>query len=801
MKIGIIGPSPVPFTVGGVENLLWGLCNTINQETEHQCELIKIPSRENSFWELIQNYYNFYTLDVSHFDAVICTKYPAWMVQHPNCIFYVQHCLRGLYDTYHFCHMPMTVERGNYYIDRVLDYMDKYPHPESLDEYFAMLFELRDYLEQIPEHYFRFPGPFIRLILKYMDCFGLSQSPKKQYFCISNTVKKRKEYFPEGAQIKAVHHPSFLKNYCCGSYKHIFMISRLDGPKRIDVLIKAMRYVKSDIKLYIAGTGPKEQELKALAANDDRIKFLGFVNDDEVEKYYADSLVIPYFPYDEDYGLITIEAMMHKKPVITTVDAGGPTEFVFNGETGFVTELDEKAIAEKINYFIDYPEEARRQGENAYQIVKDITWENTVSQLLDQNWTVGEKHDTVSAIEEKVKATRDKNRKKITVTSSFAVYPPQGGGQARIYNLYKKLAHDYDVEIVAFDGVDKKAGRTMIAPHMIENRIPKSTEQQREESRMEVGVGIPITDIAMISLSGLTPAYGAELKRAIEDSFMVVISHPYLYPEAKKYLGDKKFVYEAHNVESLMKKGMLPENGCAEALVEQVFDVEKECCEKSEFIMTCSYEDAETLHKLYGVPLEKMIVVPNGVDCSATKYTSVNERLEMKKMLGLEHEKIGLFMGSWHQPNLDACEKIFEIAEKCPDVKFFLMGSQCLYFRGRTVPENVGMLGLVSEEEKNRVFSIVDFALNPMMSGSGTNLKMFDYMSAGIPIITTEFGTRGIEDKQHFIISETDEMYKAVQKFQLKTKDERVKAAREYVEKTFDWSVIAKILKERCLIC
>lgn len=117
------------------------------------------------------------------------------------------------------------------------------------------------------------------------------------------------------------------------------------------------------------------------------------------------------------------------------------------------------------------------------------------------------------------------------------------------------------------------------------------------------------------------------------------------------------------------------------------------------------------------------------------------------------------------------------------------------------MPENVGMLGLVSEEEKNRVFSIVDFALNPMMSGSGTNLKMFDYMSAGIPIITTEFGTRGIEDKQHFIISETDEMYKAVQNFQLKTKDERVKAAREYVEKTFDWSVIAKILKERCLIC
>jgi len=797
MKIGIIGPSPVPFTVGGVENLLWGLCNTINQETEHQCELIKIPSREYSFWDLIQNYYNFYTLDVSHFDAVICTKYPAWMVQHPNCIFYVQHCLRGLYDTYHFCHMPTTVERGNCYIDKILDYMEQYPHPQSLDEYFAMLFELRDYADLIPEHYFQFPGPFIRLILKYMDCFGLSQSPKKQYYCISNTVKKRTEYFPEGAQVKAVHHPSFLKNYSCGEYKHIFMVSRLDGPKRIDMLIKAMRYVKGDVKLYIAGTGPKEQELKEMAAGDDRIEFLGFVNDEEVEKYYADSLVIPYFPHDEDFGLITIEAMMHKKPVITTVDAGGPTEFVFNGETGFVTELDEKAIAEKINYFVEYPEEAKRQGENAYQIVKDITWKNIVDQLLSKEWMAEGEKDTVSVIEEKVKQTHDKSRKKIVVTSTFSIFPAMGGGQARTFNIYKKLAHDYDVEIVSVDAVDKKASRTMIAPHLVENKIPKTAEHQREESRIESRVNIPLTDIAMITLSGLTPEYGVALKKAIEECDMVILSHPYLYPEVKKYLNGKKFAYEAQDVEYLIKKGMLPQNSCSEELLAQVYEVEKECCEKSEFIMTCSEDDASSLQKLYGVSAEKIIIVPNGVDSAATKFVPVSDRLVMKKKLGLEHEKSGLFMGSWHQPNLDACEEIFKIAEKCPDVKFFLMGSQCLYFRGRVIPDNVGMLGLVSEEEKNRVFSVVDFALNPMRSGSGTNLKMFDYMSAGIPILTTAFGTRGIDDKSQFIICEVDEMPTVVSDFKLEDYADRIDSARKYVEETFDWSVIVQVLKER----
>ena len=56
MKIAVIGPSPVPFTIGGIENLMWGLCETINQTTEHQCELIKLPSRELNFWDLIETY-------------------------------------------------------------------------------------------------------------------------------------------------------------------------------------------------------------------------------------------------------------------------------------------------------------------------------------------------------------------------------------------------------------------------------------------------------------------------------------------------------------------------------------------------------------------------------------------------------------------------------------------------------------------------------------------------------------------------------------------------------------------------
>ncbi len=782
MKIAIIGPSPVPFTVGGVENLLWGLCNTINQLTPHQCELIKLPSKEYSFWELIENYYQFYQLDVSHFDAVICTKYPAWMVQHPNCIFYVQHCLRGLYDTYHFTRLPLEVKRGNQYVDSILDTMKYDPNPFSLDAFFAKLFDLKNHLSEIPADYFRFPGPFIRLILKYLDHFGLSQNAGRPIYCISKTVKARAEYFPNDAKVETVYHPSYLKKYHEGEYQHVFMVSRLDGPKRIDVLIQAMKYVSADIKLLIAGTGPMEAQLKKMAEGDERIKFLGFVNDEEVARYYADSLVIPYFPYDEDYGLITVEAMMHKKPVITTVDAGGPTEFVVNGETGYITELDPKEIGKKIDYFSKHPEEARRMGQNAYEQVRKITWERVVGRLLE---TLDQKMDM------------QKGRKKITVTSTFPIYPPMGGGQSRTYHLYRELARAANVEIVSYTNFDQPAYQGFLAKGLQETRIPREQRHQYKIWKMEEKAGIPLGDIAEITLGGETKAYRTALEASISSCDLCVMSHPYLYPIAKKYLGDRPYLYEAQDIEFPLKQEMLPQSGIKESLVQQVFDTEKACCENAKWIMTCSEEDRQKLHEIYHIPTERIIVVPNGVDTQATPFIPLTQRLENKKRLHLEYEKIGLFMGSWHGPNLEACEMIFDIARNCPDTSFMLMGSQCAYFEERAVPDNVAMLGVVSEEVKNKIFGVVDFALNPMRSGSGTNLKMFDYMSAGIPIITTTFGTRGIADKSHFLLADTvQEMTKRIRCFQLDQQiDGLIQKARKYAEDHFDWGQIVKPLR------
>jgi len=785
VKIAVLAPSAVPFSIGGLENLVWGLCETINKKTAHSAELIKLPSREFEFWELIDNYYQFYSIDLNHFDAVIVTKYPAWMVRQKNVIYYVQHRLRGLYDTYFMNNLPESVQTGDKSINPVLEYMKSNPLPSTLDVFFSILFRLREEHKRglVDNSYFIFPGPFIRLILMYLDNWGMSQNPEAKFFCISDTVRKRVEYFPSGTEAEVVYHPSTLEEYRSGEYKYVFLVSRLDYAKRIDVLIKAMKYVKSDVKLYIAGAGPAESELKNLAGDDKQVEFLGFVNDDAVEEYYSNCLVVPYFPYDEDFGLITIEAMMRKKPVITTVDAGGPTEFVENNETGFIVETDPKAIAEKIDYFADNPKEAERMGKNAFEVVSKITWESTVEKLLSGQNTEA----TAGNIK----------RKKLTVTTTFQIYPPMGGGQVRIYNLYKHIAKNYDIEVVSLTSCDQNEFIGPIAPGLIETRIPVSEHHaQAELEKYEKKVGVPVQDIAMLALYEETPRYNDLLKESLSNSDLVIISHPYTYNVVQKHLSNIKFAYEAHNVEFLLKKNILPENETSRELLELVFKAEKECCEESEFVFTCSEGDRTELSKLYGISTDKIIVVPNGVDCSATPFTSYAKRLENKVKLGLENETLALFMGSWHGPNLEACEHILQIARQCPEIKFLLMGSQCNYFEGNDAirPDNVGMLGLVSEVEKKRIFSVVDFALNPMTSGSGTNLKMFDYMSAGIPVITTAFGARGIDRREVLMISEVDDMAATLEKNRGRDISELAIDARSYVERTFDWSVISEML-------
>ncbi len=382
MKIAIVAPGHVPFEIGGAENLWWGLLNYINQNTHHQADIIKLPAPESNFWELIYSYHYFSQLDLSHFDLIISGKYPAWMVQHPNHICYMLHRLRGLYDTYHFTGYPEIYNSQHPDIISLQKFIKgNQSNRKALDEFFGGIEKLRK-RHDLPQDVFQFPGPLIREIIHFLDGVGLSANAIKNFAAISYNLVCRKDYFPNGSKVEVIYPPSNLKSFRRGASDYLFTVSRLDGAKRSNLLVEAMAYVKSNIKLKIAGTGPDESNLRSMAGDDKRILFLGFVKDPELIGLYADALAVLYVPYDEDYGLVTLEAMMSGKPVITTTDSGGPNEFVKNGDTGFSVQPDPKKIAECIDYLCHNQAEAHQMGLKARKSVNGITWGNTVSKLL-----------------------------------------------------------------------------------------------------------------------------------------------------------------------------------------------------------------------------------------------------------------------------------------------------------------------------------------------------------------------------------------------------------------------------------
>jgi glycosyltransferase involved in cell wall biosynthesis len=417
--------------------------------------------------------------------------------------------------------------------------------------------------------------------------------------------------------------------------------------------------------------------------------------------------------------------------------------------------------------------------------------------------------DAVAAIENRPHAESDsrpnprlvgspgRRRPQITVAVPFPVYPPLGGGQLRIFSLYRHVAQDFDVELVTLTESDARFSDHEIAPGLREIRVPKSARHQEEEARLmaEVG-GIPVGDVGLCRFGDDTPDYAAHLARSAATATLIVVSHPYALPALRPSLGSRPLVYEAQDVEYLLKKAILANAGATGAeLVESVRELEAEACRASSLILSCSAQDRDDLCALYGVEPDRFMIVPNGVDTAAISFTPPAERKRLKAEVGLGDAPIGLFVGSWHQPNLEAATALFEVAQAMPWMRFLLAGSQCVPLADRPRPANTGLLGVVDDETLAVLLATADVALNPMLSGSGSNLKLATYLAAGIPVITTPLGARGYElvDGNTALIRPSEMFPDAIVRVlnDHALVESLTRQGRRLVEQHHDWEVIA----------
>jgi len=444
LKIALVAPSGVPFAVGGAEKLWWGLINYTNRHTEHLMELIKLPSPELEFATICSSYERWSQLDLSHFDAVISTKYPAWMVNHPNHIVYLQHKLRGLYDMYP-PGLPLQPERLPAAAQALWRLLRNPHHARSqLPEIFGRARELLTSAALPPSELAQvtaLPGPLSRALVHKLDAIALLPNAIRRYLTISGVVARRADHFPEGVHVEVLPHPSNLENLHDGPFEAVFTASRLEGHKRLDLLINAYRRSRTQIPLRIAGDGGQAEALRALAEGDARIHFLGRLTDEEIVEEYSRAALVPFVPHEEDMGLITLEAMACGKPVLTVHDSGGVREFVQDGINGRCVQPTVRALTAALDELLANPQRLQAMGQAAQQSVATVTWQHTVGKLIEaaQQGMHAQKSPPSTAPETIVPPSSpdfSSARPRLLVVNTFSVFPLNSGGKKRIYHLF-----------------------------------------------------------------------------------------------------------------------------------------------------------------------------------------------------------------------------------------------------------------------------------------------------------------------------------------------------------------------------
>ncbi len=334
--------STVPFTTGGAELHARGLVENL-RASGVDVEMISIPFKWYPSEEIVRSALVWRLLDLSEsdgrkIDAVIATRFPSYLVRHPNKVVWLMHQYRQAYDLY-----------GTKYCE----------------------------LDSTPL------GKRVRRTVLHMDNVALREA--KAVFANSANVARRLKHF-NGMDSEPLYHPPPLADRLRFLEYGDFALSvgRLDPLKRHDLFIRALALLPGK-KGVIAGSGAEEKKLKSLADElgiADRVYFSGSVDDVELIDLYSRAAFVYYAPMDEDYGYVTHEAFLSLKPVVCCSDSGGVLEFVSHGSTGLVAEPSPRSVADAMNRLFSDKDLCRFLGERGFSVSKAISWDNVVNKLL-----------------------------------------------------------------------------------------------------------------------------------------------------------------------------------------------------------------------------------------------------------------------------------------------------------------------------------------------------------------------------------------------------------------------------------
>ncbi len=340
MRIAVLRPQ-VPFARGGAEIFTDTLVEELRRRG-HEADLVTVPFKWYPGMRVLTQAFLWRMLDLEEADGkrievVVATKFPSYLVRHPDKRVWLVHQFRQAYE-----------------LDRT---------------------ELGQFGESPEER-------ALRRKVQALDRVALGEA--RGLFATSGNVADRLER-STGLRAEVLPHPPQELDYRCDGYgDFVLSVNRLDRAKRIDLLLEAAA-LDASLEVVIAGDGPDRERLERLARDrglDGRARFAGHVSEQELAELYGRCLAVYYAPLDEDFGMVPFEAFLSEKPVLTTTDAGGPLEVVADGRTGLVVSPDAAELARAAGWLREHRDEAASYGRAGKAIAAEVTWDRAIGRLL-----------------------------------------------------------------------------------------------------------------------------------------------------------------------------------------------------------------------------------------------------------------------------------------------------------------------------------------------------------------------------------------------------------------------------------
>lgn len=343
MKIAVVN-NQAPFVRGGAELLAEWLVEAL-QQRGHEGQVIRLPFSWEPPRRVLDSMLAARLTRIPNVDRVVALKFPAYYVEHDDKVLWLLHQFRQAHELWG---TPM---------------------------------------QGLPDNA---EGHEVRDAVRRADTELLAQA--RAIYTNSKIVGKRL-HDSTGLDSTPLYPPlRDPENYRCDGYEpFVFYPSRINSFKRQHLAIAAMSHVPPPIKLVVAGApdSPEEEErVRSLIERrglEDRVELLtGWMEEEHKRDLLARAAAVLYLPFDEDsYGYVTLEAFQSRKAVVTCTDSGGTDELVFDGETGWVCEPDERAVAEAIAEAAGKLPLARERGEAAFGALGRlrIDWDHVVATL------------------------------------------------------------------------------------------------------------------------------------------------------------------------------------------------------------------------------------------------------------------------------------------------------------------------------------------------------------------------------------------------------------------------------------